>query len=105
MKENKKSRISELHIDVLEYMFTEWLVRQGLFSAYKENYEKFLSNHRSLRDNFRTKLRSLSRSPILDIEDIIATSFPFIMTVEGYDFWLDKSNLWRRFCSKFRSIL
>lgn len=105
MKANKKSRPLDLYVDVVEYMFTEWLVRQNLFSAYKANYEKFRPNHRSFRDNLRTKLRSLCRSSVLDIEDVIATSFPFVMTSEGFDFWADKSDLWRCFCGKFKSIL
>lgn len=105
MEANKKSRSSDLHIDVIEYMFTEWLVRQGLFSLYKGTCEKFFSNHRSFRDNLRTKLRSLCRSSVLGVEDVIATSFPFVMTPEGFDFWADKSDLWRRFCSRFKSIL
>ena len=104
MKANKKSRLSDLSIDVVEYMFTEWLVRQGLFSAYKGNFERFLSNHRSFRDNLRVKLRSLCRSSVLDVEDVISTSFPFVMTQEGFDFWAAQSEAWQRFCSGFKSI-
>lgn len=103
MKANKKSRISDLSVDVAEYMFTEWLVRQGLFSAYKANYESFYPNHRSFRDNLRTKLRHLCRSSVFGLESVISTSFPFAMTPEGYNFWVDQSNLWRRFCGDFQS--
>ena len=105
MKTNKRSRLSDLSVDVVEYMFTEWLVRQGLFFVYKANFEKFYPNHRSFRDNLRTKLRRLCRSSVLGIESIISTSFPFAMTPEGYNFWVDQSNLWCRFCGKFKSIL
>jgi len=105
MKADKKSRISDLSVDVAEYMFIEWLVRQGLFSVYKANYENFYPNHRPFRDNLRTKLRRLCRSSLLGVENIISTSFPFAMTPEGYNFWVDQSNLWRRFCDKFKSIL
>ena len=104
MKTNKKSRLSDLSVDVIEYMFTEWLVRQGLFSAYKANLEGFHPNHRSFRDNLRIKIRSLRRSSFFGVENLVSTSFPFIMTPEGYNFWLDRSNLWRRFCSEFKSI-
>lgn len=103
MKANKKSRVSDLSVDVVEYMFTEWLVRQGSFSAYKANYEKFNPNHRSFRDNLRVKIRGLRRTSLFGVENIISTSFPFAMTLEGYNFWLDQSNLWRRFCSDFKS--
>lgn len=105
MKANKKSRISDLSVDVIEYMFTEWLVRQNLFFVYKANYEAFHPNHRSFRDNLRARLRGICRSRVFGIENIISTSFPFAMTSEGCDFWVDQSNLWRRFCGKFKSIL
>lgn len=105
MKANKKSRLSDLSVDVIEYMFTEWLVRRNLFSAYKANYEAFHPNHRSFRDNLRAKIRSMCHSRVLAIEVIISTSFPFAMTPEGYDFWVEQSNLWRRFCDKFKSII
>lgn len=103
MKANKKSRLSDLSVDVVEYMFTEWLVRQGLFSVYKANFENFYPNHRPFRDNLRTKLRHMCRSSIPCVESIISISFPFAMTPEGYNFWVDQSNLWRRFCSDFQS--
>lgn len=104
MKANKKSRLSDLSVDVVEYMFTEWLVRQGVFSAYKANFEEFCLNHRSFRDNLRDKIRYLCRSSISDTEVLISTSFPFTMTPEGYNFWVEQSKLWQRFCSKFKSI-
>lgn len=103
MKKTKKSTLSELTVDVVEYMFTEWLVRRRIFSAYKSNYEKFYPNHRSFRDNLRVKIRSLGRSSFFSFEYLVSTSFPFAMTPEGYNFWLDQSNLWRRYCSDFKS--
>ena len=105
MKADKKSRISDLSVDVIEYMFTEWLVRQNAFSLYKANYEAFHPNHRSFRDNLRARLRDINCSRVLGVENLISTAFPFVMTSEGYNFWVDKSNLWRRFCGKFKSIL
>ena len=105
MKANKKSRRSDLSVDVVEYMFIEWLVRQRLFSLYEANLQGFHPNHRSFRDNLRDKLRYLCRSSVLGVGNIISTSFPFAMTPEGYNFWLKQSNLWRRFCSEFKSIL
>lgn len=103
MKTSKKSKISDLSVDVVEYMFVEWLVRQGLLSAYKANCEKFHPNYRSFRDNLRARLRYLRRSSYPSIESLILTSFPFSMTPEGYNFWSQQSTLWRRFCSSFKS--
>lgn len=103
MKANKKSTLSDLSVDVIDYMFVEWLVRQGLFSAYKANYERFHPNHQSFRDGLRDKLRYLCHSSAPGIKCVLSASFPFAMTPEGYDFWLKQSNLWRRFCGKFKS--
>lgn len=104
MKANKKSRISDLPVDAVEYLFTEWLDRQGLFRAYKANYEKFHPNCQSFFDSLRDHLRFLCRSPFLSVGFIITTSFPFAMTPEGRDFWTDKASLWRHFCSETKSF-
>lgn len=105
MKANKNLKFSDLSVDVVEYMFTEWLVRRDLFSAYKANYEAFHPNHRSFRDNLRAKLRDIFRSRVPTIGILISTSFPFAMTPEGYNFWTDQSIHWNRFCDKLKSIL
>lgn len=105
MKANKKSRLSDLSVDVVEYMFLEWLIRRDLYSAYRANYENVQSDHRSFRDNLRAEIRFLSHASDLGVENIVSTSFLFDMTPEGFSFWKDKSDLWRRFCSEFKSIL
>jgi len=104
MKANQKSRFSDLAVDVVEHMFIEWLVRQNLFSLYKANYEAFHPNHRSFRDNLRAKIRDICRSRVPTVSVIISTSFPFAMTPEGYNFWVDQSDHWHRFCDKLKSI-
>lgn len=105
MKKTKKSHLSELPIDVAEYMFIEWLVRQGLFSAYKANCEKFCTCHRTFRDDLRSNIRNIRRSSKFTLGDLVAVSFPFVMTSEGYDFWAKQSATWRCFCNSFRSDL
>ena len=105
MKANKNTRISDLSIDVVEYMFTEWLVRQGLFSEYRANYEELHPNCQSFRGSLRAQFRYLSDSPVLGIGSIITMSFPFAKTPQGYAFWKNQSKLWRCFCNKFESIL
>lgn len=105
MKDTKKSRLSDLFVDAVEYMFIEWLVRHGLFSAYKANYERFRTRHRTFREDLRVQIRGMRRFPRFAIEDLITTSFPFFMTSEGYDFWVSQSTLWHRFCSDFKSAL
>ena len=105
MKANQKSRLSDLSVDVVEYMFIEWLVRQGIFSAYKANFEKYCTNHRSFRENLRAKIRFLTRNSILGAEYVISTSFLYHVTPEGRDFWIMQSKLWQRFCGNLKSIL
>lgn len=105
MKRAKKSNLSRLSVDVVEYMFIEWLVRQGLFILYKVNYERFRTCHRTFREDLRVRIRDAQRSPRFAFEDLLAISFPFHMTSEGYDFWASQSTLWRRFCSDFKSEL
>lgn len=105
MKKTKKSSLSELPVDVAEYMFVEWLVRQGLLSAYKANCAKFRTCHQTFRDDLRSRIRSMRRSPRFTFDDLIAISFPFSMTSEGYSFWVKQSTIWRRFCNDFKSEL
>lgn len=102
MKVNKKSRLSALPVDVAEYMFIEWLVRQGLYSAYRRNCEKFCTTNQTFREDLRVRIRRMYDVGRFRLGDIISISFPFIMTSEGYDFWLTKSLLWRRFCDDFK---
>jgi len=105
MKTNKKFKRLELAIDVVDYMFTKWLIRQGLFALYKENCEHYYPNHRSFHDNLCSKIRSLYESPVLGVDALLSTSFPFAMTPEGYSFWAEKSALWKRVCREFKSSL
>lgn len=103
MKANKKSRLSDLSIDVAEYMFIEWLVRQGILSAYEVNCEKFRTCHRSFREDLRVRIRDVFRSPRYTLKDLVVISFPFFLTSEGHSFWSDQSTRWRRFCGDFKS--
>lgn len=105
MKANKNTRVSTLPIDVVEYMFTEWLSRRGLLFEYRANYEELHPDCQSFRDSLRAQLRYLSGSPVLGIASIITMSFPFDKTPQGYAFWKNQSKLWQHFCSEFESIL
>ena len=104
MKANKNTRISDLSIDVVEYMFIEWLSRRGLLFEYRANYESLHPNCQSFRGSLRAQFRYLSDSPVLGVGSIITMSFPFDKTPQGYDFWKNQSKLWQCFCSKFESI-
>lgn len=104
-KDSKNFRASDLIIDVLEYTFTEWLVRQKAFTAFKANYWFFVSRHGSFRKALRAHIRYVLRNPDLDLTHLISSAFSFASTPEGYDFWRKHSIAWRRFCTKFQSKL
>lgn len=103
MKKIKESRFSDLTLDVVEYLFVAWLTRQGSFSVYKANCEKFSVRRLPFQEDLRSRIRGVRRSDRYTFEDIITISFPYAMTPEGYDFWIKQSAAWRRFCNKFKS--
>jgi len=102
-KGNRKFKAGDLIVDVLEYTFTEWLVRQGVFSAFKTNYDVVVSPYGGFRDRLRDHIRySLSNSS-LGPTYLISSAFLFHTTPEGYDFWRKISDAWKRFCLNFQS--
>lgn len=103
MKVNKNSTLSALPVDVAEYMFVEWLIRQGLYSAYRRNCEKVCTSHRTFREDLRVRIHRMYHVGRFCLQDIITISFSFAETSEGYDFWLTQSILWRKFCNSFKS--
>lgn len=110
MKKGKKSssrssRTSELLIDVIEYAFTEWLVRQGIFAAFKSNYEHSFMPYKSFRDRLRSQIRRSIHEFGFGPSHLITSSFLFISTPEGVKFWGEKSAAWERFCAEFQSKL
>lgn len=102
-KKSKKFKEGDLIVDVLEYAFTEWLVRRGIFSAFKENYDVEVSPRRSFRDVLRDHIRRSLCSPNLDPTYLISTAFLFSSTPEGYNFWRKHSVAWEQFYFKLQS--
>lgn len=102
MKKNKDSKTNKLLIDVVEYTFTEWLCRRGVFSAFKLNYNSTKDANMSFRDALRSHIRYVFSSSHLRIGDLVSSSFMFSRTPEGRDFWSGISSDWRRFCIDFR---
>ena len=100
MKGSKKSaRTNELLVDVVEYAFTEWLVRQSLYSAFRSNFVRFRPSEKSFRHLLRDHIRLVRRSSYLSLDSLIVTAFPFTLAPEGYEFWLKNSIAWKRFLS------
>lgn len=101
----KDSRINDLILDVVEYAFTEWLVRKGIFTSFKTNYECIVSPYRSFRERLRAHIRRSLCSPGFDPSRLISSAFLFTATPEGSDFWQKQSAAWERFYVRLQSRL
>ena len=97
MKTSKRSVDDKLRLDVIEYAFVEWLVRRGIFTAFRANYDHVPTAQRTFRDCLRDHIRHVYRRPNLGPESLISSAFLFTSAPEGYEFWLKHSDAWRRF--------
>lgn len=97
MKKTKHSKIDKLAIDVVEYAFVEWLIRRGIFAAFRANYDRAPTTRKTFRDCLRDHIRYVYRSSALGPESLISSAFLFTSTPEGYEFWLEHSDAWKRF--------
>jgi len=97
MKKNKNSKVDKLAIDVVEYAFVEWLVRRGIFTAFRANYDRSATTRKTFRDCLRDHILYVYRRPSLGPESLISSAFLFTSAPEGYEFWLKHSDAWRRF--------
>lgn len=105
MKAIKDSRVGELRIDAAYYLFTEWLARRGVFSAYRRNFEQHNDFEGSFRDALYDWIRIAFRSTDSVLGDFLDMSFPFAATPEGFCFWARHSTDWNLFCVKFKHNL
>lgn len=103
MKKISVSTIPELSIDAVDYLFVEWLRRRGVFSAFRSNCGFGGKNKNSFRTMLRYRIQNALLSSHSGIGDLIALSFLFTSTPEGYAFWSDQSFAWRRFCTDFQN--
>lgn len=101
-KVSKNSRTNDLLIDLVEYMFTEWLVRRGVFTAFKSNYENSFSLRAGFRERLRDHIRRSLNGSSFGVSHLITTSFLFTSTPEGFKFWVKQSAAWERFCTKLQ---
>lgn len=101
-KVNNEFSIDDLAIDVIEYAFTEWLVRRGVFAAFKANCRFSNLPLNGFRDQLRLHIRLSLGGSGLNLGTLISAAFPFVSTPEGVDFWMNQSDAWRRFCIKFQ---
>lgn len=101
-RSNKSVRINQLMIDIVEYAFTEWLVRRGVFSAFKANYERAFAPYRSFRDRLRSHIRHTLYGPGYGPSHLISSAFLFSSTPEGAKFWTEQSAAWECFCAELQ---
>lgn len=101
MKKTKRIRVSALLIDVVEYTFVEWLVRQGLYSAFRSNFDRACLVKASFRDRLRAHIRFVCRSSHFALDSLISTAFLFASTPEGREFWFKRSEDWKCFLAGF----
>lgn len=97
MKKNNNSKVDKLAIDVVAYAFVEWLIRRGIFTAFRANYDRIFTTRKTFSECLRGHIRYVYRSPRLGPESLISSAFLFTSAPEGYEFWLKHSDAWRRF--------
>jgi len=100
MKKSKIPKVDKLMIDVVEYAFVEWLVRRGIFTAFRANYDRIPTTQKTFRDCLRDHIQYVYRSPSLGPESLISSAFLFTSTPEGYEFWIKHSDAWKLFYDK-----
>jgi len=100
MKKHELPVIDKLSVDVIEYAFVEWLVRRGIFTAFRANYDRVPTLRKTFRDCLRRHIRYVYRTPYLGPESLISSAFLFTSTPEGYEFWIKHSDAWKHFYNK-----
>lgn len=104
-KLSKKSRTNDLLVDLVEYMFVEWLVRRGVFTAFKSNYEHAFSLRAGFHERLRGQIRRALNGSGFGVSHLFTSAFLFTSTPEGVKFWSNQSDAWERFCAKFQARL
>lgn len=100
MRKLNQPAIDKLRLDVIEYAFVEWLVRRGIFTAFRANYDRVPTARKTFRDCLRDHIQYVYRSPSLGPESLISSAFLFTSTPEGYEFWIKHADAWKRFYEK-----
>ena len=103
MKKSSKSvRTNELLVDVIEYAFTEWLVRRGIFAAFEANYKRAFAPYRGFHDRLRSHIRHSLHDFGFGPSNLITSAFLFSAAPEGVKFWRKQTAAWERFCEELQ---
>lgn len=101
MKKKIFKPLSELPVDVLDYMFVQWLVRRSLYSRFAKNLALVCPKTKKPRSVIRNMICETYGSPVYSVAGLVMRSFPFHCTPEGTRFWAQVSSEW---ASYFRSF-
>ena len=104
MKKKISKPLDELAVDVLDYMFVEWLVRCSLYSRFAKNLALACPNEKP-RSIIRNMIRETQSSPVYSVEGLVMRSFPFCCTPEGFRFWVRVSSEWAFYFRTFSQII
>lgn len=96
MRKNK-SRLDPLYLDAADYIFVEWLVRSRYYSRFVDNFSRDNPEYDNAREGIRACLSDLFRSKFFSFRDAVSSSFLFLRTPEGVDFWHNVDKEWRAF--------
>lgn len=105
MKKQAFKPLDKFSVDVIDYMFVEWLVRNSLYSKFAANLIRYYPDSVNPRSIIRKRIRSISRFPVFLASDLISSSFLFDKTPEGYLFWSRVSSKWASYLESFSKIL
>lgn len=105
MKKQTSKSLDELAVDVLDYMFVEWLVRCSLYLKFISNLARCRQDWRPPRSIIRDRIREVLISPDLTPSDLISISFYFRCTPEGFRFWSRASCEWASYLESFSKII
>ena len=105
MKKQTFKPLDKLSVDVLDYMFVEWLVRNSLYSKFVANLIRYHPDPVNPRSIIRDQIRRISRFPVFLASDLISSSFLFDKTPEGYLFWARVNSKWFSYLESFSKIL
>lgn len=100
----RKFSADDLMVDVVTYAFTGWLVRKGLFDAFRANLESAFALRGVSYDLLRAYVRHCLRRSTLNLGNLVAAAFLFDSVPEGPAFWNKASLDWNRFCNKLQTI-
>jgi len=101
MKKNKSSKDAKLLVDVIDYMFVEWLIRRKVYPAFRANYDRAFGSSKPFRDCLREQIQYLLGHSSLSPASLISSAFLFTSTPEGCKFWIKHSEAWARFYASF----